>query len=51
MSPHTTPDQTDLLDVLEPATLEDLDVDSAGDIVGGTWGGGGTSVSTAPMPS
>ncbi len=48
MTSHTTPDHTDLLDVLEPTTLEDLDVDSADHVHGGYWT---TGMSSAPMPS
>ena len=51
MTRPTLTDHTDPLDALEPTTLEDLDVDTGDDIVGGTWGGGTTSISTAPMPS
>ena len=48
MSRQTVPDDTDLLDALEPTTLEDLDVDSGTEVLGGYQT---TGMSSAPMPS
>lgn len=36
----------DALDALDAETVADLDVHTGDDVVGGTWGGGGTSIST-----
>ncbi len=39
-------DPAGALDALDAETVADLDVDTGDDVIGGTWGGGGTSIST-----
>ena len=39
-------DPAGVLDALHAETVADLDVDTGDDVIGGTWGGGGTSIST-----
>lgn len=44
MSRQTAPDDTDLLDALEPITLADLDVDRGTEVLGGYFTTGMSSI-------